>query len=70
MVSATRASASPRRLLGVLTGNDRLQDEGEAQQARRRRAQGAREELKAQKEDTKAGALEQRQKAAPRAKAG
>ncbi len=59
-----------KELLGVLSGNDRLQDEGEAQQERATaELKALREELKAQKKDTKADALEQRQKAAQRAKA-
>ena len=59
-----------KELLGVLTGNERLQDEGEAQQERASaELKALREELKAQKKDAKADALEQRQKAAQRAKA-
>jgi uncharacterized protein YjbJ (UPF0337 family) len=60
-----------KELFGVLLGNDRLQDEGEAQQERAAaELKALREELKAQKEDTKAGAMEKRESAAQRAKAG
>ena len=60
-----------KELFGVLLGNDRLQDEGEAQQERATaELKALREELKAQKEDTKAGAMETRESAAQRAKAG
>ena len=56
--------------LGVLIGNDRLQDEGEAQQERATaELKALKQELKAQKEDTKAEALEKRERAAQRAKA-
>ena len=59
-----------KEFLGVILGNDRLQDEGEAQQERATaELKALREELKAQKKDAKADALEQRQKAAQRAKA-
>jgi uncharacterized protein YjbJ (UPF0337 family) len=60
-----------KELFGVLLGNDRLQDEGEAQQERATaELKALREELKAQKEETKAGAMEKRESAAQRAKAG
>ena len=60
-----------KELLGVLLGNDRLQEEGEAQQERATAdLKALREELKAQKEDTKAGAMDKRERAAQRAKAG
>lgn len=59
-----------KELVGVITGNERLQDEGEAQQERAAaELKALREELKAQKKDAKADALEQKQKAAQRAKA-
>ena len=59
-----------KEFLGVLTGNDRLQDEGEAQQERATaELKALREELKAQKEDAKASASEKRERAAQRAKA-
>ena len=59
-----------KETLGVLVGNDRLQDEGEAQQERATaELKALREELKAQKKDAKADALEGRQRAAQRAKA-
>jgi uncharacterized protein YjbJ (UPF0337 family) len=55
---------------GELTGNDRLQDEGEAQQERASaELKALRAELRAQKEDTKAEALDARERAAQRAKA-
>ena len=59
-----------KELIGVLIGNDRLQDEGEAQQERASaELKALREELKAQKEEAKAGAMEKRERAAQRAKA-
>ena len=59
-----------KELLGVVTGNERLQDEGEAQQERATaQLKALREELKAQKKDAKADALEKRQQSAQRAKA-
>jgi len=59
-----------KELLGVLFGNDRLQDEGEAQQERAAaELKALREELKAEKKDAKASANEKRQQAAQRAKA-
>jgi uncharacterized protein YjbJ (UPF0337 family) len=59
-----------KELLGVLTGNERLQDEGEAQQERATaELKALREELRAEKKDAKAEAMEARQKAAQRAKA-
>ena len=60
-----------KELFGGLLGNDRLQEEGEAQQERAAaELKALREELKAQKEDTKADAMEQRERAAQRAKTG
>ena len=67
---ADKAIGLGKELLGVLTGNERLQDEGESQQERASaELKALREELRAEKKDTKASALEQRQKAAQRAKA-
>jgi uncharacterized protein YjbJ (UPF0337 family) len=66
-----KAVGLAKEVLGVLLGNERLQDEGEAQQERASaELKALREELKAQKEDTKAGAMEKRERAAQRAKAG
>ena len=65
-----KALGLAKELFGVLTGNERLQDEGEAQQERAAaELKALREELKAQKKDAKAEALEKKQQAAQRAKA-
>jgi uncharacterized protein YjbJ (UPF0337 family) len=65
-----KAIGLAKEALGVLIGNDRLQDEGEAQQERATaELKALREELKAQKKDTKASGLEKRERAAQRAKA-
>ena len=65
-----KAIGLAKEVFGVLIGNDRLQDEGEAQQERATaELKALREELKAQKKDTKASAMEKRQQAAQRAKA-
>jgi hypothetical protein len=67
---ADKAIGLGKELLGVLVSNERLQDEGEAQQERASaELKALREELRAEKKDAKASALEQRQKAAQRAKA-
>jgi len=59
-----------KELLGAVTGNDRLEDEGQAQQERASaELKAMRAELRAQKEDAKAEAAEQRERAAQRAKA-
>ncbi|HEV7886871.1 MAG TPA: CsbD family protein [Acidimicrobiales bacterium] len=58
-----------KELVGALIGNDKLQQEGEAQQERAsEELKGLRQEAKAQAKEAKAEALEQRQKAAQRAK--
>ena len=65
-----KAIGLAKEVLGVLIGNDRLQDEGEAQQERATaELKALREELKAQKKDAKATAMEKREQAAQRAKA-
>ena len=65
-----KAIGLAKEFFGVLIGNDRLQDEGEAQQERATaELKALREELKAQKKDTKASAMEKRQQAAQRAQA-
>lgn len=67
---ADKAIGLGKELLGVLFSNERLQDEGEAQQERASaELKALREELRAEKKDAKASALEQRQKASQRAKA-
>ena len=54
-----------KELVGVMVGNDRLQQEGEAQQERATAEMKAlRDEIRAQKEEAKAEANERRQKAA------
>ena len=58
-----------KEFVGVLIGNDRLQQEGEAQQERAAaELKSMREEFKAQKADTKAKASEIQERAAQRAK--
>ena len=65
-----KALGLAKELIGVLTGNDALQDEGEAQQERATaELKALREELRAEKADVKAKGLETRQRAAQRAKA-
>ena len=59
-----------KELLGAVTGNDRLEDEGQAQQERAAaELKALRAEVRAQREDAKAEAAEQRERAAQRAKA-
>jgi len=58
-----------KELFGTLIGNDKLQQEGEAQQERAAETLKAlRKETEAEAKEAKAEALEQRQKAAQRAK--
>jgi uncharacterized protein YjbJ (UPF0337 family) len=58
-----------KELVGTLIGNDKLQQEGEAQQERAtEELKGLRKEATAQAKEAKAEALAQRQKAAQRAK--
>jgi F0F1-type ATP synthase membrane subunit b/b' len=58
-----------KEFVGTLLSNDRLQQEGEAQQARAtEELKGLRAEAKAEAKDAKAEALETKQKAAQRAK--
>jgi uncharacterized protein YjbJ (UPF0337 family) len=58
-----------KELVGTLIGNEKLQQEGEAQQERAaEELKGLRKEAEAQSKEAKAEALEQRQKAAQRAK--
>jgi len=58
-----------KEFLGVVTNNDRLQREGQAQQERAAAELDAlREELKAQKHEAKAGAHEARERAAQQVK--
>ncbi len=64
-----KAVGLSKELLGTLTGNERLQDAGEAQQERAtEELRALRAELKAEQKDAKADVLEQRQKAAASAK--
>ena len=59
-----------KELVGTLIGNDRLQQEGEAQQERAsEELKALRQEAKAEAKEAKAEAFEQKQKAAQRAKA-
>jgi len=67
---ADKAIGLGKELLGVLTGNDALQSEGEAQQERASaELKALRAELEAEKQDAVAELHEQRQKAAQKAKA-
>jgi uncharacterized protein YjbJ (UPF0337 family) len=60
-----------KEFVGVLTSNDRLQKEGQAQQERAAAELDAlREELKAQKHEAKAGVFEAKQRTAQEAKGG
>lgn len=60
-----------KELLGVISGNDRLQQEGEAQQERATaELKALREELRAEKHEAKADVMEKREQAAQKAKAG
>ena len=58
-----------KEVLGTVIGNERLQDEGQAQQDKAtENLKAFREQAKAEKHEAKAEALEQKQKAAQRAK--
>jgi uncharacterized protein YjbJ (UPF0337 family) len=58
-----------KEFLGTLIGNERLQQEGEAQQERAaEELKGLRAEAKAETKQAKADALEQKQRVAQRAK--
>jgi hypothetical protein len=58
-----------KEFVGTLLGNERLQEAGEAQQERAtEELRALRKEVEAQKHEAKAETLEQRQKAAQRAK--
>lgn len=64
-----KAVGLSKELVGTLTGNDRMQKAGEAQQERAtEELRALRAEVKAEQKDTKAKVLEQRQKAAANAK--
>jgi uncharacterized protein YjbJ (UPF0337 family) len=59
-----------KETIGALTGNERWEEEGEAQQAKgTEQLRAFRKEAEAQKKEAKADAYEQKQKAAQRAKA-
>ena len=65
-----KAMGLMKELLGAVTGNDRLEEEGQSQQERAAaELKALRAELRAQREDAKAEAAEQRERAAQRAKA-
>jgi uncharacterized protein YjbJ (UPF0337 family) len=58
-----------KELVGTIVGNERLEKEGEAQQERAtEQLRALRKEVEAQGHEAKADAMEQRQKAAQRAK--
>lgn len=64
-----KAAGFTKELVGTLTGNDRLQDAGDAQQERAaEELRALRAEVKAEQKDAKAAVLEQRQKLAAKAK--
>ena len=64
-----KALGLTKELVGVLTGSDRLQQEGEAQQERAsEQLKALRKEVKAQQKESKAQVYEQREKAAQNAK--
>jgi uncharacterized protein YjbJ (UPF0337 family) len=66
---ADKAIGLAKEFFGVLTGNDRLQDEGEAQQEKATaELKALRAELQAQKHDTRAAVAEEREQAAQRSK--
>ena len=59
-----------KEVLGALLGNERLEEEGEAQQARATaELKALRKEIEAQRKEAEADVHEQRQRAAQRAKA-
>ena len=59
-----------KEFVGVVTNNDRLQKEGDAQQDRAsERLRALRKEAEAETKDAKAGLLEREERAAQRAKA-
>lgn len=64
-----KAAGLSKELVGTLTGNERLQDAGEAQQEKATEMLRAlRSEAKAQAKEAKAEVLQERQKAAQAAK--
>jgi uncharacterized protein YjbJ (UPF0337 family) len=64
-----KAFGLTKEFVGVLVGNDKLQEEGEAQQERAtEELKALRKELKAQKKESVAEMHEQREKTAQRAK--
>jgi uncharacterized protein YjbJ (UPF0337 family) len=64
-----KALGLAKETVGTITNNERLADEGDAQQARAaEELRALRKEVEAQREEVKADALEQRQKAAQRSK--
>ncbi len=64
-----KAVGLTKEVVGVLVGNDRLQNEGSQQQQRgSEQLEAFRKEVEAQRAEVKAATLEQRQKAAQRTK--
>ena len=64
-----KATGLGKELVGTITGNDKMQEAGEAQQERAtEELRALRSEVKAEQKDAKAEALEKRQKAAQAAK--
>ena len=68
---ADKALGLSKEVVGTVAGSERLEREGEEQQARAtEQLRALRDEFKAQKKEGKARALEARQRAAQRAKEG
>ncbi len=64
-----KAAGLTKEFIGTLSGNERLQEAGEAQQERAtEELRALRAEVNAEQKDAKAEVLEQRQKAAANAK--
>ncbi|MDQ1467031.1 MAG: hypothetical protein QOH10_1446 [Actinomycetota bacterium] len=66
-----KAMGLAKEVVGTIANNDRLVEEGDAQQARAaEELRAIRKEIEAQRSDAKADVLEQKQKIAQRAKQG
>jgi uncharacterized protein YjbJ (UPF0337 family) len=64
-----KAVGFAKEIVGTIVNNDRLVDEGDAQQARAaEELRAIRKEIEAQRNEAKADVLEQKQKVAERAK--
>jgi uncharacterized protein YjbJ (UPF0337 family) len=66
-----KAMGLAKEVVGTIANNDRLVEQGDAQQARAaEELRAIRKEIEAQRSDAKADVLEQKQKIAQRAKQG